>query len=203
MVRSVAAIGQTGLLMNKLSEVIDRAVLIAAVEQVADGIVITDINGKIQYVNEAFTSSTGYTSDEVVGQNPRILKSDREIPATYQQLWKTIRSGKVWHGELINRRKDGTLYREDLRITPVKGFNGEIVNFIAITRDVTRRREVEDEQGFLAAIAESSGDAIVAYAPTGIILTWNRAAEMMFGYSALEAIGKHVSIIVASDRRCR
>ncbi len=175
----------------------------AAVQQAADGIIITDTNGKIEYVNAAFTALTGYTSDEVVGQNPRILKSERQTPATYEQLWNTIRSGQIWHGELINRRKDGTVYHEDMRITPVKGSDGEVVNFIAVKRDVTKRREAEDAPRFLAAIAESSEDAIIAYAPTGIILTWNRAAEVIFGYSAEEATGKHVTLVVAPERRNR
>lgn len=179
--------------MNNRSEAIERAVLIAAVEQAADGIIITDTDGTIQYVNAAFASLTGYTSDEVVGQNPRILKSGRQAPATYEQLWNTIRSGVVWHGELINRRKDGTFYHEDMRITPVKGSNGEIVNFIAIKRDVTKRRKAEDAQRLLAAIAESSDDAIVAYAPTGSILTWNRAAELIFGYSADPCAARSIS----------
>lgn len=202
LVRSIATVGETGHVVNNQSEAIEHAVLIAAVEQAADGIVITDTDGTIQFVNAAFASLTGYPSDEVVGQNPRIFKSGRQDPATYEQLWNTIRSGKVWHGELINRRKDGTFYYEDMRITPVKGSNGEIVNFIAIKRDVTKRREVEDAQRFLAAIAESSEDAIVAYAPTGSILSWNRAAEVIFGYSAEEVTGKHVTL-VAPERRHR
>jgi PAS domain S-box-containing protein len=189
--------------MNNRRDVIERTVLISAVAQAANSIVLTDTNGEIQYVNAAFTDLTGYGSDEVLGQNLRILKSSRQPPATYGQLWTTIRSGKVWHGELINRRKDGTLYHEDMRITPVKGSNGEIVNFIAIKRDVTKQRAAEDAQTFLAAIAESSEDAIVAYAPLGTILTWNRAAEVIFGYSAAEAIGRHLSIFVSPEQRPR
>jgi len=126
------------------SDNIDRALLAASVEQAADSIVITDITGRIQYVNPAFTTLTGFSSDEVMGHNPRVLKSGRHLPATYEQLWKTILSGGVWHGELINRRKDGTLYREDMRISPVKGSSGEIVNFIAVKRDVTHLRKGED-----------------------------------------------------------
>jgi PAS domain S-box-containing protein len=182
---------------------IEHAVLVASVEQAADAVVITDSIGRIRYVNPAFTTLTGFSSDEVVGQNPRILKSGREPSATYEQLWNTILSGGVWHGELINRRKDGTLYHEDMRITPVRSSNGEIVNFIAIKRDVTKRREAQDAQRLLAAIAESSEDAIVAYTPEGIILTWNRAAEVIFGYCAREAIGTHVSMVVAPERRSR
>ena len=90
-----------------------------------------------------------------------------------------------------------------MRITPVKGSSGEIVNFIAIKRDVTKRREAQDAQRLLAAIAESSEDAIIAHTPEGIILTWNRAAEVIFGYSAGDAIGTHVSMVVAPEWRSR
>jgi two-component system, cell cycle sensor histidine kinase and response regulator CckA len=105
---------------------IERTKLIAAVAQAADGIVITDSIGKIQYVNPAFAAMTGYTSEEVVGQSTRILKSGRNPDACYSDLWNTIRSGRIWRGELINRRKDGTLYTEEMRITPVNGPDGEI-----------------------------------------------------------------------------
>src|ERR1022692_1826857 len=87
------------------NSMVERAGLVAAVEQAADGIVITDRDGKIQYVNPAFTTMTGYTREEAVGQNPRILKSGRQSAAFYQQLWNTITSGQVWHGDVINRRK--------------------------------------------------------------------------------------------------
>jgi len=176
---------------------IERAGLVAAVEQAADSIVITDTEGRIQYVNPAFTAMTGYSSAETVGQNPRALKSGQHPPAFYRELWGTISSGRVWHGELINRRKDGTLYHEEMQITPVQGSNGEITSYIAIKRDVTERRKAEDAQRLLAAIVESSDDAIAAFTPAGTILTWNRGAELIFGYSAGEAIGKHVAMLVA------
>src|SRR5208337_1226394 len=118
--------------MCRESLTIERAGLVAAVEQAADSIVITDTSGKIQYVNPAFTAMTGYSSEEAVGQYPSILKSGRHPVAFYEELWNTIRSGRVWHGEVINRRKDGTLYDEEMRIAPVQGSNGEIVSYIAI-----------------------------------------------------------------------
>jgi PAS domain S-box-containing protein len=179
---------------------IERAGLIAAVEQAADGIVITDTDGRIQYVNPAFTGLTGYTGAEAVGKNPRILKSGRQPAEVYETLWSTIRSGRVWNGELTNRRKDGTLYREEMQIAPVEDSTGEIVSYIAIKRDVTGRRAEEEARAFLAAIVESSEDAIAACTPEGIILTWNRGAETIFGYSAGEAIGKHVSMLMAPGR---
>jgi two-component system sensor histidine kinase/response regulator len=183
------------------SSAIERAGLVAAVEQAADGIVITDTQGIIQYVNPAFTTLTGYTKEEAAGQNPRILKSGCHPMAHYEDLWNTIRSGRVWHGEVINRRKDGSLYHEEMRINPVRDSLGGIVSYIAIKRDVTQRRAQENAQAFLAAIVESSEDAIVAYTPAGAILTWNHGAEAVFGYSAGEAIGKHISMLPPPERR--
>ena len=179
---------------------IERAGLVAAVEQAANGVVITDTNGKIRYVNPAFTAMTGYTSEEARGQSTSILKSGRQSAAFYEDLWNTIRSKRVWHGEIVNRRKDGTLYDEEMRITPVLDPQGEIVSYIAIKQDVTERRAAEEAQKFLAAIVDGSEDAICAYKSEGAILTWNRGAEAILGYRAAEVIGKHVSMLVSPDR---
>jgi len=86
---------------------------------------------------------TGYSAEEVVGQNTRLLKSDRQDAAYYRELWKTILAGEIWHGELINRRKDGTHYTEEMSITPVRDPSGAIANFIAIKQDVTEQRAIE------------------------------------------------------------
>jgi len=179
---------------------IERAGLVTAVEQAADGIVITDTSGRIQYVNPAFTAMTGYTSEEAVGQHTRILKSGRHPSEFYQELWNTIQSGRAWHGEVTNRRKNGIFYTEEMRITPVQGSNGEIVSYIAIKHDVTERRVAEEAQKLLAAIVESTEDAIISHTSAGIILSWNRAAEKTFGYAAGEVIGKHVSMLVPPER---
>ena len=174
-----------------------RIGLAEAVEQAADGIVVTNVAGTIQFVNPAFTVLTGYSSQEAVGQNPRVLKSGQHPPAFYKELWDTVRSGQVWHGEVVNRRKDGTFYNEEMRIAPVRDATGEVVNFIAIKRDVTARRAAEESDRFLAKVVESSDDAIIAYSPNGTILTWNHGATMIFGYSRDEAIGKNLSLVLA------
>ena len=119
------------------------ALLATAIGQIGEAIVITDTSATIQYVNPAFTRITGYSAEEVVGQNTRLLKSDRQDPAYYRGLWKAILAGEVWQGELINRRKDGTLYTEEMSITPVHDPSGAITNFIAIKQDVTERRASE------------------------------------------------------------
>jgi PAS domain S-box-containing protein len=179
---------------------IEHAGLVAAVEQAADGIVITDTSGTIQYVNPAFSAMTGYGRDEAVGQNPRLLKSGRQSAAFYEGLWDTILSGKVWQGEVVNRRKDGTFYTEEMQIAPVCGAGGITTGYIAIKHDVTEQRAAQDAQAFLAAIVESSEDAIMATTPEGVIRTWNGGAEAVFGYSPEEAIGMHVSMLVAPER---
>jgi two-component system, cell cycle sensor histidine kinase and response regulator CckA len=117
-----------------------------ALEAAANGIVIADRQGTILWVNSAFTRLTGYTAEEAIGQNPRILKSAVQAPAFYQNLWNTILSGQVWHSdEVINRRKDGTLYAEEMTITPVQQTPGEISHFIAIKQEVTERKRAERE----------------------------------------------------------
>ncbi len=186
--------------MSQETRTIGHAGLAAAVEQAADGIVITDNMGRIQYVNPAFSSMTGYTSEEAVGQTTSILKSGRQPESFYKELWNTIRSGEVWKGELTNRRKDGSVYTEEMQISPVFDANGEIAGHIAIKRDVTEKRAAEEEQSFLASIVESSEDGIVSYTPEGIIRTWNRGAEAILGYSSGDAAGQHVSIVMPPER---
>jgi PAS domain S-box-containing protein len=129
-----------------------------------------------------------------------VLKSGRQPETFYQEMWTSIASGSVWQGELVNRRKDGTFYTEEMSITPVRAWSGEITSYIAIKQDVTERRAAEDAQKLLAAIVESSEDAILAHTPDGIILTWNRGAEAIFGYTARETVGKPLTMLIDPDR---
>jgi PAS domain S-box-containing protein len=184
---------------------IQRMSLESAIRQTAEAIVITSATGKIQYVNPAFTTMTGYRPDEVIGRNPSVLKSEAQDPAFYESLWKTILAGRVWRGELTNRRKDGTLYTEEMSITPVLSATGRTTNFIAIKQDVTERRAAESARQFLAAIIESTEDAVVGSTLDGTIVTWNRGAEKLHGYRADEVLGKSIMILMAPEYRepCR
>ncbi len=117
--------------------------LATVVEQANDAILITDTSGTIQYVNPAFERITGYNRREVIGENPRLLKSGKNEPALYENLWDTITRGKVWKGHLTNKRKNGTLYEVEATISPVCDRDGLVVNYAAVTRDVTQEIELE------------------------------------------------------------
>ncbi len=117
----------------------------AALEAAANTIVITDVSGRIEWVNEAFTRSTGYSREEAVGQNPRVLKSSRHTPEFYAQMWQTILAGNVWQGELSNVRKDGSPLEEAAIITPVRASGGAITHFVAIKQDISERKRMEKQ----------------------------------------------------------
>jgi len=179
---------------------IDPASLLEAVAQAADGIVITDTRGAILFVNPAFTAMTGYAREESIGHNLRFLKSGCHPEGFYKELWDTIRSGRTWRGEIINRRKDGSLYTEEMRITPVRDPSGVTTSYIAMKHDVTERRASEEKQAFLASIVECSGDAVIATTAGGVILTWNPGATSLFGYSSDEVLGNNVSMLMEPGR---
>jgi len=115
-----------------------------AVEQNPASIIITDINGNIEYVNPKFTSLTGYTFEEVHGQNPRILKSGKQPVEFYRELWDSILHGEEWMGEFLNRKKNDEYYWEHARISSIKNNNGEITHFIAIKEDITSLKIAEE-----------------------------------------------------------
>jgi PAS domain S-box-containing protein len=123
----------------------DMRSLVTAIEQSADTIVITDFNGTIQYCNPAFEKVTGYSKEEAIGQNPRVLKSGKHSKEFYENMWATIRQGTFWSGHLINKRKDGSFYEEDATISPIRDNSGKISGFVAVKRDVTERRQLEDQ----------------------------------------------------------
>jgi len=116
----------------------------SALEAAANAIVITDDNGVIQWVNSAFTHLTGYTLQEATGQTPRLMSSGKHDRAFYEGLWNTILAGSPWHGELINKRKDGSLYHEEQTITPIADPSGTITHFIGIKQDITSHKRVEE-----------------------------------------------------------
>ncbi|NKQ35529.1 MAG: PAS domain S-box protein [Chloroflexi bacterium] len=127
-----------------------------AVEQSSSTIVITDVEGTIEYVNPAFTRITGYTAAEAIGQNPRILKSGHHPPEFYREMWRTLLRGDVWRGELVNKKKNGELYWESAVITPVKDQDGVITHYLTIKNDVTEQkimgRQIREQAELLAIV---------------------------------------------------
>ena len=116
-----------------------------AVEQSPASIVITDLEGKIQYVNSRFSQVTGYSSEEATGQNPSILKSNQTPSRTYEDMWRTIIAGGEWHGEFINRKKNGELYFEFAMISPIANSEGVVTHYLAVKEDITERKRADDE----------------------------------------------------------
>ncbi len=117
--------------------------LSTAVLQNPAAIVITDLLGNIEFVNQQFTNITGYTYNEAIGQNPRVLNSGYHKKEFFTQMWDTILSGKIWKGELYNKRKDGTFFWEDATMAPILSENGTIINIVAIKQDITAKKEAE------------------------------------------------------------
>ncbi len=161
-------------------------VLTTALEAAANAIVIADREGRITWANRAFTELTGYTLREVAGQNPRVLKSDVHDPVFYRKLWETVLAGEVWSGEVINRRKDGSLYEEEMTITPVCGLDGAISHFIAIKQDISARKRAERALSRSAlryrSLADSLPEIVIETDLAGAITFANANALRILGY---------------------
>ena len=169
------------------------AKLSLTVEQSPSSVVITDLDGNIEYVNSQFTRITGYTADEVLGQNAGILDSGQTPRAVQEELWDTIRRGKSWEGEFINRRKNGEVFVERAKVSPIRQSDGRVTQYLGIKEDITELKHTEEvlrrsEQNY-REIFNATGDAILIHSTeSGEICDVNRAMTEMFGYSHEEAL---------------
>ena len=157
-----------------------------AIEQSGSTIVITDTNGNIQYANPRFEETTGYTLQQALGQNPRLLKSGKQSADYYRDLWETISGGQTWCGEFSNRRKDGTLYWESATISPVHDDHGQITNYIAVKEDISERKQAQEALSQYAEQLAAQNAELDAFAhtvahdlksPLGVIMGF---AELLF-----------------------
>ncbi len=169
-----------------------------ALESAANGIVIVDRDAKIIWSNPAITKLTGYTEEELLGKNPSIMKSGKHSKEFYQEMWRTVLLGKVWHGEMINRRKNGSLYNEELTIAPVRNQRGEITHFVAIKQDITDRKRSELLLQERAAFMMNNPDPVMRADAEGIISECNPAGRKVFGD---KIIGKKVEEIFPVIRK--
>jgi two-component system cell cycle sensor histidine kinase/response regulator CckA len=173
----------------------------SALNAAANGIVVTDINGTVEWANSAFSELTGYSLEDALGKNPRELVKSGEHPSSFFELmWNTILAGNIWRGELINRRKDGTLYFEEEAITPVWDENGQITHFIAIKQDITQRKQAEQERERLLEQVQAQAEQmnqVMQSVPEGIflldaagkIMVANAHAEEYLNLLAKAAVG--------------
>ncbi len=164
---------------QKLKDEAEKHRLMAAIEQLSEVVQITDSKGNIQYVNPAFTDKTGYTRSEAVGQNPRMLKSGEHDDEFYTEMWRTLKSGRVWKGRLINRKKDGDIFWEDATISPVYGSEGEIQNFVAVKRDITKEKSLERQ------LRHAMKMEAVGTLAGGIAHDFNNILSVMIGYGQM------------------
>lgn len=174
--------------------------LAALVASSDDAIVSKDLNGVIQTWNRAAERLFGFADSEVVGKSIRMI-IPRERWSEEDEVLRRVRAGeRVEHFEALRQRKDGTLVAVSLTISPIRDSRGKIVGASKIARDVTLQLVLERDRSRLGAIVDSSDDAIVSKDLRGIIQTWNRAAERMFGFSAEEAIGRSITLIIPEER---
>lgn len=179
-----------------------------AVDQSPSGIIITDLDGNIEYANQAFLNCSGYQKMEVLGRNPRFLKDENTSESYYQEMWSAITTGHTWQGEFYNRRKDGSEYIEANTVAPIRQADGSITNYLAIKEDVTdkikmevellRHRDhlaelVEEQTVSIKAIVDTAADGIITIDQQGKIMLFNPAAEVIFGYSTEELLDTKIN----------
>ncbi len=156
-------------------------VLSLVVEQAADGVLITDPDGVIEYVNPAFERMTGYGRDELISNKPSLLKSGRHDQAFYQSIWQTVTKGEMFRGTLINRRKDGELFYEEKVITPLKDEQGHVTHLVSTGRDITERVKADEARAQLVAILEATTDLVAILDPDGCVHYLNNAGYRLLG----------------------
>lgn len=167
-------------------------------------VVITDRQGTIEYVNPWFTEITGYTFEEVIGQNPRILSAGNRPPGFIEAMWKTLLAGKKWHGEFRNKTKNGEFSWQSAVIAPIMNADNEITHFVSIQEDVTERKAIEKalyiEEERSRLLLESVGEGIFGIDKDGLVNFINPAATRLLGYQAEELLGREIHQIIHHSR---
>ncbi|MBN2093367.1 PAS domain S-box protein [candidate division KSB1 bacterium] len=173
--------------------------LSGAIIQSPATVMITDAHGNIEFVNPKFTEITGYSMEEVIGKNPRFLKAEHNPAVNYVKMWRTIQRGEEYHGEFKNMRKNGEIYWESYSISAIRDNKGNILHFIKVAEDITRRKIAEERIQFLGSIAEQVRDSIIVLDLNYKISYVNKATEDLYGYTADELIGKDPILLISEQ----
>ena len=169
--------------------------LSCVVEQSPSAVVITGVDGSIEFVNDAFVRISGYSRDELVGQNPRLLKSGKQSAAFYAELWRTIESGRNWHGELQNKRKNGELYWVQSSIYPIAVDGEHPSHFVLLTEDISERKKTEAHLKMASTVFNTTSEAIIVTNSDNKIQMVNPAFSRISGYEADEVVGRDPGIL--------
>ena len=176
-----------------------------AVEQSASAVLITDSTGAIEYVNPKFIELTGYSAEELIGHNPKILQTGNTSAELYKEMWQNLLETGEWQGELQNKKKNGEIYWAHECISVVKNDAGKITNFLAVEEDITQRKHVENaliesEERF-RQMAEMTGEWLWEQDPKGIYIYSSTAVNTILGISPEEIVGRHYSeLLTAEDK---
>lgn len=161
-----------------------------AVEQSPVAVVMTNSDGLITYANPRFYDVSGYTEEEIIGQNPRLLQSGQTESEEYAELWQKISNGDVWAGELRNRRKDGSLYWDKTIISPVSSDDGEVTHYISVKEDVTAYKKIEERMRVATTVFDAASEAIMVTDLNGAITMVNPAFSEITGFNSTDVLGE-------------
>ncbi|MBV0932746.1 EAL domain-containing protein [Marinobacterium weihaiense] len=166
-----------------------------AMEQIPASVMITDTRGTIEYVNPKFCETSGYSLKEAQGQKADLLRSGEMSASVYDDLWQTLQQGQEWHGQLLNRRKDGSLFWEQASISAVRNEHNNVQSYIAIKEDITQQKAIEEQLRMIEAVFRTSNEAIMVADRNGLIKTINPAFTRITGYTLEEVRGKNPSML--------
>jgi phosphoserine phosphatase RsbU/P len=197
-------VGVTHDLTNRKQAEEKLLTLSAAMDQSPVAVIIASREGLIEYVNESFTRLTGYAAEEIVGRNPRVLRSQHTASHQYRRLWRAIAGGREWSGEIQDRRKNGELYWAKETITPMKNARGEISHYLAIQQDITQEKldkeALKESEARFRHVAQLTGEWLWEQDPDGRYVYSSAAVRKILGYSPSEIIGRSYRDLQTAER---